>query len=127
MLEGTYGDGWTGPAATYTRFSASPNAPGRLRVSLSRRAWRGPDVPGLVTVRVGPLVVRDAVPAIGRVTATRQWDVHSGASKTFVLPTPKPPFRLEITTPTFSPADFGQTDTRQLGVQARFRFLPQGG
>ena len=126
-LEGVYGDGWTGPAVAYTRFAASPNAPGRLRVNLSRSAWRGPDVPGRVRLRIGPLVVKNGVPSIGRVTAEREWVVHSGASRTFVLPTPAPPFRFELTTPTFSPANFGQADTRRLGVQASFRFLPQRG
>jgi hypothetical protein len=41
-----------------------------------------------------------------------------------MLPTPKPPFRLEIHTgSTFSPADFGSLDTRQLGAQVELRLV----
>jgi len=38
--------------------------------------------------------------------------------RTFLLETPKPPFRLEVHTgSTFSPGDTGSPDTRQLGAR----------
>jgi hypothetical protein len=63
----------------------------------------------------------DAGPTIARTTATREWVVHSGSTRTFVVPVPPAPFRLEVkVSPTFSPAQFGQADTRQLGAQIAF-------
>jgi hypothetical protein len=40
-----------------------------------------------------------------------------------VIPTPKPPFRVEVRiSPTFSPSDYGQSDRRELGAQVAFAF-----
>jgi hypothetical protein len=63
----------------------------------------------------------DGAPTLGRPTATREWTVHSGQTRTFDLPVPRAPFRVEVrVSPTFSPAQYGQGDTRQLGVQLAF-------
>jgi hypothetical protein len=60
------------------------------------------------------------------VTADRRWVVHSGKYRVFTLPTPRPPFRVEVqVNPPFSPSDYGQNDSRQLGAQVLFSFLPQ--
>ena len=54
--------------------------------------------------------------------ATRSWVVHSRRGKRFVLPTPARPYTVLVhIAPTFSPAQFGQPDTRQLGAQVEFR------
>ena len=42
-ISGIYGDGWMGADASYTRYAA--DRPSAIRVSLSRSAWSGPDVP----------------------------------------------------------------------------------
>ena len=69
-------------------------------------------------MRLGPVVIRDGLPAIDRVTATGEWTAHSGKSRVFTFQTPPPPYRLELeVSPTFSPSRFGQADTRELGVQ----------
>jgi hypothetical protein len=116
-LEGVYADGWMVNDASFTQYATSADGPGRLAVRISRESWNGPSVPGPVTLRVGPLVSRDGAPAIGSVTSSRTWTVRSGVGRTFVLPTPKPPYRLEIHTgSTFSPSDFGRPDTRHLGA-----------
>lgn len=116
-LEGVYADGWMVNDASFTRYANSAAGPGRLVVRISRESWNGPSVPAPVTLRIGPLVSRDGVPAIGSVTSSRTWTVRSGVGRTFVLPTPKPPYRLEIHTgSTFSPSDFGRPDTRLLGA-----------
>jgi hypothetical protein len=120
-VSGLYGDGWTGPAASYTRFSTPGDRAGRIRVAVSRNAWKGPDVPGRVRIRVGP----SANGALQRVTAERRWVVHSPRERSFTLPAPRPPFRVEVTVdPTFSPSSFGLPDPRQLGAQVSFAFLP---
>jgi hypothetical protein len=81
--------------------------------------WRGPDVPGHVRVQLIPLRGRDA----GKAIVTRTWTIHSGASKTFSLAAPNRPFAVTVhTSPTFSPSQFGQADTRQLGAEVRFSY-----
>jgi hypothetical protein len=124
LLAGVYADGWMVNDAAFTHYATSTGGPGRLRVRISREAWDGPSVPGRVTLRVGPLGLRDGQPAIGSVTASRTWTVRTGTGRTFVLPAPQPPFRLEIhTASTFSPADFGSLDTRQLGAQVELNVI----
>ena len=112
-ISGIYGDGWMGADASYTRYAA--DRPSAIRVSLSRSAWSGPDVPGHVTITV--MSVGSSKPL-----ATRSWVVHSRRGKRFVLPTPARPYTVLVhIAPTFSPAQFGQPDTRQLGAQVEFR------
>jgi hypothetical protein len=110
--EGVYGDGWMGGDASYSYYT-SPNGrrPRAVRVTVSRVAWNGPDIPAEVRVRLG--------------RAERTWMVHSQLSRTFVLGAPRPPFRVEVhISPTFSPADFGRGDPRQLGAQVSFEVVP---
>ena len=109
---GVYGDGWMGADASYTRYTAGPA--GKVVVELSRRSWGGPDVPGHVVIKL--------VPPHGR-TVTRRWTIHSRATRTFVLPAPRGRFGVSVhVAPTFSPSQFGQSDTRQLGAQVSFAF-----
>jgi hypothetical protein len=108
-LDGVYRDGWMGADASYTRFTGT--GPGRVAVRLSRRTWHKASPPARVTVRVVPL-------AGGAPTARATWAVGTGLSRTFVLRTPKPPYRVEIhAAPTFSPGAYGEADTRQLGAE----------
>jgi hypothetical protein len=52
--------------------------------------------------------------------------IHAGQQRTLDLRAPPAPFEARVTvSPTFSPADFGQGDTRQLGAQLGFDFRPQ--
>jgi hypothetical protein len=112
---GIYGDGWMGADAAYTSHVARP--PGRLRVTLSRAAWHGPDVPGRARIQVIPL----AGSRSGQAIATRTWILHSGGGHAFVVPTPGTPFTVTVhIEPTFSPSQFGQADTRQLGARVSF-------
>jgi hypothetical protein len=117
-IEGLYADGWTGGNAALTQYVTPGNRPLRLRVRLSRAAWTGQDVPARVSLRVGPVVLRNGLPAIDRVTATGEWTAHSGKSRVLTIETPPPPYRLELeVSPTFSPSRFGLADARELGVQ----------
>jgi hypothetical protein len=136
-LTGVYPDGWTGPSATFSRFGTG--AAGTLEVHLSRVGWGGTDKAGEVTVRVGELVPATAAtidnpclgevclstqPAIGRVMGVGRWTAHAKEQKLlrFRVTTP---FRVEIAvSPTFSPAELGESDNRQLGVQVAFAFEP---
>ena len=117
LLGGIYHDAWMGTDAALTHY-ASPPRSGRLRVRVSREGWGGPSPPGRVTMAVGPLGDLQGQPTIARVTASRAWTVRTGTARDFTLPTPKSPYRLQIhVEPTFSPADYGYGDGRQLGAQ----------
>lgn len=135
LAEATYGvtgDGWTGESARHFRFWASGDGPGVARVEVSRAAWGGEDVPGEVTIRVAPVrwegphdgesgrLVPGAPFAVQRLT------IHSRQVVEYLVPIPDgPPFVVELTVdPTFSPADFGGADTRRLGLQPSFEYLP---
>jgi hypothetical protein len=133
---GIFSDGWSGcpgqpcPAArsAYSRFATPEGRAGFVVVTVSRAAARGAPIgPGRVVIKVGALVRgRDRQPHLGRVTAERVWRILPGAKRTFVIPTPKPPFRAEVAiSPTFSPADYGESDRRELGAQVNFGFSQQ--
>jgi hypothetical protein len=121
VKEGLYADGWTGQEASVTQYRTSGGRSGRARLAISRTGWTGPDVPGTVTVRIGPL----GDSSISATTASRRLVIHATESKVVTLPTPKPPFRIELRVdPTFSPASFGSADSRELGVQFDYTFVP---
>jgi len=112
LTDGAYPDGWTGARAAYRRFGGA--APRAVTTTLSRASWTGPDVPGAVVVASGPLGAKLAPRA--------RFVIHSGEERAVTVPVPAPPFEIVVTvSPTFSPADFGAGDTRQLGVRASFR------
>jgi hypothetical protein len=109
---GITGDGWTGEEATYTRYR--PGAKVAL-VNLSR-----PELPA------PPSRVRIELVSRNSTTERRAWIARSGAGKTFRFQAPSAPFSVRIhVEPTFSPADFGIADTRELGVLAKIRALPR--
>jgi hypothetical protein len=119
LVEGVYGDGWTGADASFTRFTAFR---GTVVVKLSRADWRGPDVSGRVRVELRPL---NAKGSPGRPLQIRTWVAHSGRAQAFRFSAPTRPFQVHVhVAPTFSPSRFGVADSRQLGVEASFGILP---
>jgi hypothetical protein len=114
LVEGVDADGWMGSQALYRRFD-SPR-PGVVRLTLGRRAWGGPDVPGRVSVRTL---------AEGRVAHELTWTIHSSQERIVDLDVPAGRFEIDISVdPTFSPAAFGSPDSRQLGAQVAFDYRP---
>jgi hypothetical protein len=114
-LSGVYADGWMGADATYTRFAKNPGR--HVTVFLTRSAWQGRDVPGRARVQLIPR----RGPHAGRASVTKTWTLHSGRGHLFRLSTPRGPFSVTVhIDPTFSPSQFGQADTRQLGAQVGF-------
>jgi hypothetical protein len=127
-VSGLYPDGWSGPTAALTRYAPRPGGARTMHVRVSRAGWTGQDVPSRVTIAAGPVKMTDAGPTLARTTAKREWVVHSGLTRTFDIPVPRPPFRIEVqVSPTFSPAQFGQPDARQLGVQLGFEAVTSAG
>lgn len=122
VVEGVQGDGWMSSKASYSRYAAPPGK-GHVDVGLSRTAWTGPDKPGLVRIRIGRLARSAKGEAVVVDPKVVRWTIHSGGSRTFSLRAPPPPFRVEVhIDPTFSPADYGQPDTRRLGAQVTFAY-----
>ena len=126
---GVYPDGWMGGRAGYSQYAPDEGkSRGFARVVLSRTGWCGEDIPGRITVKVGPIVVRDKQPGLGRVAQIRRGVLHSCESKTFVIPAVVP-YRVEVTiSPTFSPFEINPAlgDSRRLGAQVVFGFIPLG-
>jgi hypothetical protein len=113
LVSGLYGDGWAGADASYTRYASTRHA--AVEVTVSRAAWGGPDVPGDVTVSV----IRP-----GRTPRVRRRAIHSKETWRMTLAVPSSSFAVTVhVSPTFSPARFGLSDTRQLGAQVLFRYI----
>lgn len=123
VVENVYPDGWMG---TYAALTQHTGRAGRLRIRLSREAWGGPDVPGRVTIDVGrPVLNANGQLRIRRILARRTWVIHRRQAKTFTVPVPKPPYRVDVNVrPTFVPAKYGLGDPRELGAQISFGSAP---
>ena len=123
VVEGVYPDGWMGPYASLTEHAGTS---GRLSIGLSRAAWRGPSEPAHVRIEVGkPVLGADGKLTLPHPLARRSFVLPNRRARTVVVPVPKPPYRVEIhLEPTFSPADVGQADTRELGAQVAFGPVP---
>ena len=127
FVSGQYADGWSGASSAYTRF-ASGDRPGRVRIVVAR-PWGGKDVPGRVTVRLGPIVIGDDnQPHVGTPTVVKSFVLHKNGRKTLVLPAPGRHFRVEVNvTPTFRPHELSpqtESDNRDLGAKITYVYLP---
>jgi len=125
FVTGQYADGWTGASSAYTRFSTGEV--GRVRIVVSR-PWGGVDVPGHVTVKLGPIVIGDDnQPHIGQPIVIKRFTLHKNGVKELVLPAPGLHFRVEVSvTPTFRPRELSpqtESDNRDLGVKVDYSFL----
>jgi len=118
-VEGLYSDGWMGSSAAYTRYDIARDGPGFAVVKLSRTRWCPQDVPGKVTVRIGPVTIGRQHPEIARVTETKTGVVHACKAITLLLAAPNAPWRVEVTIePTFVPRELdpSRSDARELGA-----------
>jgi hypothetical protein len=120
--EGIEADGWIGTDATYAQYWNEADAPGVLAIELSREG---------APTRVPRTDVRVEIAALvgdrsGATRVSESATIRSGQVRTLRLQTPRPPFRLRVHSErTFSPADYGSEDTRQLGVRVSLRFRPR--
>lgn len=126
---GIYADRWMGPSASQTRWWTPNNAPGTIHVRISRTAWQGANIPGHVQIVVARLAwkqVGDELELDTTAASARRFvTVPKGGVKLVTVPTPKPPFRVELhASSTFVPARAvpGSGDTRELAAQVRIWF-----
>lgn len=114
-VEGAAPDGWIGHRASETVYRASPKSSSVMTVQVSRASWGGTDLPSPVLIEARSLPT-------GRLLAKRTWVVHSLGTKNFHLGRLPEPYRVDVRVRrTFSPADFGLADQRQLGAQVAFQ------
>ena len=127
---GVYPDGWMGARGGLLPVRARR---GRLAASHGSSCpgtgWCGKDIPGKITVKVGPIAVRNKQPGLGRVAQIRRGVLHSCELKTFVIPAVVP-FRVEVSiSPTFSPFEDQSRPGRRRANSAHsvgFGFIPLG-
>jgi hypothetical protein len=116
LTSGVYADGWMAGAAHFEQFAPLPAGSKRITVSVSRTVWMGGSPTSAVKVR---LIAR------GREVASRRTTIRSGMARTISFPVSRAPFRVDVfVVPTFMPATYGGTDTRQLGAQVAFSLAP---
>jgi hypothetical protein len=119
-IEGVQPDGWIGSIGAYNRYASTGRGRVRVDVVVSREGFTGPP-PARVNIVVGRVKPGSGAASIGAVSATRTWTLRDGRARQFSLPAPPPPFRVEVRVArTFSPSQFGSTDTRQLGARVAF-------
>jgi hypothetical protein len=120
-FQSIYSDGWCPERCAYTYFGR--RGPGTLLVDVRRTGYTGPGPAGHVTIRVGTVKLDDnGIPGIGRTIATRRLVIHNGEDRPVRVPVASTPVRVVVdTTPTFRPSP---SDTRDLGAQVGFRFVP---
>ncbi len=138
---GIAGDGWMVgdpgnpevPArAAYNRFDVSGGGTGTAVVTLSRQTFcpAGAHLPGEAVVRIGILGRgEDKQPAILRQTASDTQYVPACGFRTFVLPTPSAPWRVEVAIQTFVPSQVDPKgsagERRALGARVSFDVVPR--
>ena len=138
---GIAGDGWMVgdpgnpdvPArAAYNRFDVSDGGTGTAVVTLSRQTFcpAGAHLPGEAVVRIGILGRgEDKQPAILRQTASDTQYVPACGFRTFVLPTPSAPWRVEVAIQTFVPSQVDPKgsagERRALGARVSFDVVPR--
>ena len=137
-VSGVYADGWLGTrrddlkevTAGYSQFATPGNKPGIVLVTVSRTGACGKTIPtGRVVIKSGTLAIGpDRHPALGKPTYEIGWRVGPCAERPFPIPTPRPPFQVQVTiSPTFVPQEIdpaASTDDRHLAAKVDFRFVP---
>ena len=138
---GIAGDGWmvgdpgnpeVEARAAYNRFDVSGGGTGTAVVTLSRQTFcpAGAHLPGEAVVRIGILGRgKDKQPAILRQTASDTQYVPACGFRTFVLPTPSAPWRVEVAIQTFVPSQVDPKgsagERRALGARVSFDVVPR--
>jgi hypothetical protein len=128
-VSGLYSDGWTAGDMALSQYTTPGQQGGRLFVRLLRPTLvrRGLVGPARATLELGRLRIgAGGAREEGGRTVKRTIRLAENRPVVLSLAAPKPPFLFQLhVTPSFSPVDIGLADTRQLGIQLSFRFVPQ--
>ncbi len=127
---GIYPDGWMGERASFAQYAPeNGESRGFSKVVVSRQGACGGVPTADVTVRIGPVAVVDKQPGFARVDEVVRRKLPA-CGLTQVVTRATVPYRVEVTvSPTFVPnkVDASSGDTRELGAQVGFDFIPLGG
>ena len=127
---GIYPDGWMSERATFSQYAPeNGESRGFSKVVVSRQGACGSIPTADVTVRIGPVAVVDKQPGFGRVDTVERRKLEP-CGLVQIVTRATVPYHVEVTvSPTFVPAevDSSSGDTRELGAQVGFDFLPLGG
>ena len=127
-ITGLYPDGWSGPNGTqYTQYASPDGRAGKIAIRISRQDWSGPFRASKVQITLGGIRIgSDKQPHVALPYTIRRWTIRRNESKTFVLRTPGPRFRVEVSVaPFFRPHDLAPQrtgDSRPLGAEVTYRF-----
>jgi hypothetical protein len=98
-------------------------------VTVGRGGWTGPSPRSAVTVRSGAVAIGPVGGALlGEVATEQARSIGSGEVRTFRVPAPSGPFRIEVSVAkTFVPAEIDPNadDARALGAQVSFQLVPR--
>ena len=127
---GVFPDGWMSSRATFSQYAPEDGVSrGFSNVVVSRQGACSEALPTAdVTVRIGPVAVRDKQPGFARVDEVVRRKLQPCGLERIVTRA-RVPYHVEVTvSPTFIPAeiDAGSGDVRELGAQVGFDFLPFG-
>ena len=128
-VSGLYSDSWTAGDMELVQYTTPGQRGGLLGLRLLRPTLvsRGLVGPARATLELGRLRIgAGGATEVGGRIVKRSIRLAENRPVVLSLPAPKPPFLLKLhVTPTFSPVDIGIGDTRQLGIQLSFKFIPR--
>jgi hypothetical protein len=121
-VQNVYSDGWAPGLCAYTYFARK--GPGTLVVELRRTGYTGDAPPGNAVIHVGTVRLdSEQTPVIAHLSAVRKAVIHNGGDVKVAIPVKRTPVRAVVQiSPTFQP---GGADTRNLGAQVSFSFVPR--
>ena len=120
-LQNVYSDGWAQGSSAYTLFARE--GPGTLVIDLRRTGYTGDAPAGNVVIHLGTVRLRNQEPVIGHLITVRRAVIQNGGEQIVRIPVKSTPLRAVIQiSPTFQPSP---TDTRSLGAQVSFTFVPR--
>jgi hypothetical protein len=126
---GVFPDGWMSSSATFSQYAPEDGVSrGFSKVVVSRQGACSEALPPAdVTVRIGPVTVRDKQPGFARVDNVERRTLEP-CGLVQIVTRATVPYHVEVTvSPTFIPDDIdGGGDVRELGAQVGFDFLPFG-
>lgn len=128
---GVFPDGWMSSTATFSQYAPENGVSrGFSKVVVSRQGACSEALPMAdVTVRIGPVTVRDKQPGFARIDNVERRKLEP-CGLVQIVTRATVPYHVEVTvSPTFIPneIDASSGDVRELGAQVGFDFIPLGG